>query len=222
MSALTRSVIMSIRERISFLWKGIQPLTVIASLVCGGLAGAIYTQWRTSRPADIKAQLGDYAFAMGKPLIGLLIVLPNHGFRPGVVTSIEIVVTSNTPYSKNETTFENVFVSGQLENLRVLPSGRLDATGDSRLSLFAPLTVSAGQTTSALVWFQPRSHDFVFDGSTYECRGELKVWSGRNMEITQLPAFSFTLAPYEADALNKEGQKNVLLPVNIKRSAPSN
>jgi hypothetical protein len=205
---------MSIRD---FLLKGIQPLTVMVSLISGGLGGAVFTQWWTSRPANVQAQLGDYALAMGKPLLGVLIVLPNHGNRPGTVTSIELTVVAKTANRRTETQFESVFVSRQPENLKILPSGKLETTGDAQLSLFAPLSVSAGQTTSALVWFQPKSPaTFAFDGEAYLCKGELEVWSGRKKEIEPVLPFAFTLTQYEADALNKKDQRNVLLPIRIQ------
>jgi hypothetical protein len=226
-SSLITGRTMSIRDRI-FSFLKIAPLTLLASTICGGLGGAIFTQVWTSRPADVQAQLGDYAFAMGKPLLGILIVLPNYGFRPGTVTSIELTITAK---GKTGTGFESVFVSRQSENLRILPSGKVEVTGDAQLSLFSPITVSAGQTVSALVWFQPKKEPtqvgiyssppkFAFDPATYECEGKLSVWSGSKLQMAQLLPFRFTLEQYEADAMNQKDQKNVLLPIRIQRVSP--
>jgi hypothetical protein len=116
-----------------------------------------------------------------------------------------------------ETEFDSTFTSGQLEIFEVAPSGKLSPAGDAKLSLFVPLTISSEQTTSAFVWFQPKSRDFMFEGSKYLCRGKLIVTSGKEKQTVALQTFGFKIEPEEADALNQKMQKNILLPVEVQR-----
>ena len=150
-------------------------------------------------------------------MLGLPLVLPNRGRNPGVVTSIELSLTGETEKRRTETKLDSTFISGQLAIFNVAPSGKLTSDGDSKLSLFVPLTVSAGQTTSSIVWFQPRSRDFVFEGSAYRCSGELIVFSGKKRQEIELRQFGFAIDQDEADALNQRMQRNVLLPVKLDR-----
>jgi len=199
------------------IWHSVILTAIVFPLIAGGLAGAIYTHWVTTRPANIEPATGDYGLLMGKPLLGLPLILPNRGHSPGVVTSIELSLVGETENRRTESKLDSVFSSKDLEIFNVAPSGKLNPAGDLKLSLFVPLTVSAGQTTSAMVWFQPRSRDFLFEGSSYRCSADLIVLSGDKMQKIALRPFRFVIDQDEADALNQSLQKNVLLPVKLER-----
>jgi hypothetical protein len=206
-----------VRAFIDRAWGAIRLTSVIFPLVAGGLGGALYNHWVMTRPADIVPGIADYGLIMGKPLLGLPIVLPNRGHTPGVVTEIELDVVSDSENRRTEIILDSVFTSGQLDIFNVANSGKLTTAGDVKLTLFVPLTVGPGQSTSALVWFQPRSRDFLFESSIYRCTGKLIVFSGKDKNETAIPHFAFAIDQDQADALNQQMQRNVLLPIKMDR-----
>jgi hypothetical protein len=201
-------------------WNAVTFMSVLFPLLAGGLGGALYTHWVSTWPAHVEPRIGEYVLLMGRPLIGIMIALPNRGHSPGVVSSMELQMVGEAENRKTETTFYGAFTSGQLEIFSVAESGKLAAAngGDLKLSLFAPVTVSPGQTASAIVWFQPQARDFVFEAGKYRCSGKLIVFSGKDTQETMLEPFSIEVEPSEANAMNKNSQKNVLLLEQISYS----
>src|SRR6266849_3028700 len=143
------------------------------TFLSGCFFGAVYTHWKNTEPAKIEPDVRNLGFVLGKPLLGLVGVLQNGGPSPGVVTSIELTLTADAEGRKTETTFNSVFTSSQLENFQVSSSGKLTTAQETRFDLFVSLIVPAERPVTAVVWFQPSSPRFVFEGLTYRCTGQL-------------------------------------------------
>lgn len=191
-------------------------LTVLVSISCGGLGGAVFNYIAAHRPASVSVRAVGDVFAIGKPLLGVNFVLENSGPRPGIVTAADVNLTGVKQGRRLEVELEPAFTSAQTTTLTIDKEGKLHVSPDPPLlTFFTPLMIPGQQDVSTTVWFQQKKGEFEFEGAAYKCSGTLTIWTGTKTDSVPIEPFSFVLTEEQAHSLATDQTKNTLMVVPL-------